>query len=139
MRILEVIAGCASVLGLLVSVWVLLDVRKIKQYYAGKIRKPELLNRLKASLSVLVSEETILDDFNKLSLELFRIKASLKSLAKYISKPIKKEIDEFLPILEVICQNIKKVKKDDINRVYVSGNAILLNIESDEEDKNIMH
>jgi hypothetical protein len=104
--IFNAIDNLSSLTGLIISLVVLIKVKKIEVNYAGRIRIPTLLTRINSHASNLIK---LMEDYgdaqNEIRLELGSMKAHLESLHKKVDKSIRKEIDSIVRLIERFDKN----------------------------------
>lgn len=89
--LLDTVSAIASVLALLVSMWILINVRRITAFYVKKARLPILhedLNQLASKLSEQMNESERSDE-SVLSL-LVDVEAKLEALARRLSRRMRR-------------------------------------------------
>ena len=122
-----------STLSFIITILILIKLRKIHSEYLFKIRTPELLKKLE-STSENISQ--YLNDFkifiNDINRELTLCKVNLKSLKNKCPKEIKKSVSKLIKVIISYLKttNIKKTQ-DDANMIYIELQGII------EECKNL--
>ena len=134
MNILETIASIASIVSLLLTISVLVSVRRIQSFYVFTARVPELAEKLGSHYSKIVDYRNDFDsNIPNISLELVRAQAVLKNLKQKVTNPSKKEIAQLLKTIRGYQR--KSNDKDKLWEVIVSMSGVLAEIEELQADK----
>lgn len=95
-----------SLVSLLLTIFIFLSIRKIKNFYFCKVRLPQLIKKVKSNTSKI---SDFLNNFKEskdnIRLELGKLEANLKSLSKKINKPIKLYIKKDLKRIRNLSKN----------------------------------
>lgn len=103
-------AAFASILSFIISIFVLLSVRRIRNFYIFNARVPEINEELSKLASDLSGS---LDSFDGLNSRIHKIlvdlEISLKSLKKKVPKDIKRDIDSLISTIQITDQSRKNI------------------------------
>lgn len=95
------IVNVLSVIGFVITIFVMLGVRQIKGHYTSRIRVPELKDKVVSLASQL---GTLLNDYknnkNHIELEIARIGPVLKAIKKRLSWTERNKVNETLKLLK---------------------------------------
>jgi hypothetical protein len=116
-----------------VSVFVLIEVRKIKNAFKLRVRGPVIIKELvrySSNLSGYLDEFE--DSLPQIADELGKARAKLKYLKKTLSSDTKTSVKRLLKSIEK-CE-IKVVNKDGVRLVYVEMNQVLEEVKDHQKD-----
>jgi len=127
------IGTVASLLSLAVSIWVLRDVRNIRNAFKLRVRGPVIIKELVRYSSNLSG---YLDEFEgslpQIAEELGKARAKLKYLKKSLSSDTRTSVRRLLKSIEK--REITVDNKDGIRRVYVEMNQVLEEVKDHQKD-----
>ena len=132
---LDNIASFSSILSLIISFFVLLSVRKIRQFYILQARVPEITQKLSELASELSGS---LDSFSgtttRIQKTLVDIEISLKSLKRKVPRDIQKNIN-------LIINEIQKSDPDSksIMKLFKRHNSTLGDVEAQRDFLEKLH
>jgi len=128
------IANVSSVLSLLLTVYVLYTVRKIKSYYVFKARVPELVHQIAEQASRLaLFHNDYKNSRQQIALELGQVEVTLSSLRKKVDRQTKKRITS---AVERIGEwNSYKEDKNRLWAVYVDLQKVIQEVKNVQEDR----
>lgn len=103
MDIFNIIVGIASLIGLVISIFVLSDTKKIREFFLHKARLPELFTDLQNSYNELDNflKTNSIDKCHKVIMNTKPIISSLEQKGKYINN-VKSYIDEYKLAIDCI-------------------------------------
>jgi hypothetical protein len=114
------IDNLSSLIGLLVSVFVLVKIKKIESNYNARIRLPALLAKINAHASNLIAlMQDYAETVNEIKLELASTGADLESLHKKVDRSMKAEIKSTI-------RRIRRFDESQEKRDGLSKRRILL-------------
>ena len=136
---LEHIGSFASIVGLGLTVYVFMGVRKIKQEFLFKARLPSLLKKIQGHASTISSELPKLPESkNVITEELAIAQVNIQSLENKSSGSMRSSLKK----LRIEIENIRKdndIKKDGIRAIYLDMNMIIQEISNIREDDKWRH
>ncbi len=127
------IGTVASIISLAVSIFVLIEVRNIRNAFKLKVRGPVIIKELvrySSNLSGYLDEFE--DSLPQIADELGKARAKLKYLKKSLSSGPKTSVKRLLKSIEK-CE-ITVDNKDGIRRVYVEMNQVLEEVKDYQKD-----
>ena len=131
--IASIIGTIVSIISLAVSIWVLSEVRDIRNASRMRVRGPGIIRELGRCSSNLSS---FLDEFEdslpQINDEFAKARAKLKYLRKSWPSDIKTSVRRLLKSIEK-CE-ITVNNKDGIRRVYVEMNQVLEEVKDHQKD-----
>jgi hypothetical protein len=123
----------ASMISLVLTVWVLINVGKIKSYYMFAARVPDLNKQLKQHASEI---SAYLNDFEgflpQIQLELAQTEIVLRSLKNKLDRQPKKSATQLLKVLRHY--DLNSGDKDGLYSIYVDMRKLESEIEDLQED-----
>jgi hypothetical protein len=132
---LNEIAGLASILGLILTIFVFFNVRNIQNYYKKRIRLPQLLSKIGLNTNNITE---YLNDYsgniNSILVELGKTESNLKTLNKNCNQNIKSECNRV--IKNIKRTTIKDVTEEKIRSIHVSLHKIIESTINFQEDLN---
>ena len=133
---MTIIGTIASILGLIISGFVYLSVKKIRRFYLLNARVPELLENLSEHASKL---SDCLNSYsgrtNKIEMIIVDIEVSLNALRKKVQKNIKGQIDELMSLIKRIWENNDlDEQKKKLEKIHVNIYRIRKELQSLLED-----
>jgi hypothetical protein len=123
----------ASIISLGVSIFVLIEVRKIRNAFKLRVRGPVIIKELvgySSNLSAYLDEFE--DSLPQIADEFGKARAKLKYLKKNLSSSPKSSVKRLLKSIEK-CE-ITLENKDGIRRVYVEMNQVLEEVKDHQKD-----
>jgi hypothetical protein len=127
------IGSIASIIGLIFTILVLIDVRRLKSYYLFTARMPELARKLREH-TLNIAE--YLSDFEKsiqdISVELARLEVVLNSLSRKLDRTSSETVVQLLKYLKNY--DVERAGKTGLRKIHVYVNKILDEIEDLQED-----
>lgn len=128
MGLFNAIAGASSILGLVASLWAVVEVRRLRQRYVLHVRVPQYADRLDdhtAILTTLVGEvdadPTVADS------EVARLRATLKSLSTQIAPGNRQEVSAVLSLVAQV-QPVRSRRDIQTLRARIVGLSQYLNL-----------
>jgi hypothetical protein len=129
------IANVASILSLLLTIYVLYTVRKIKNYYVFKARVPELVNQISDHASKLALFHNDYENSREqILLELGKAEVTLSSLKKKVDRKTRRLITT--AITTVQSYNRYTRDKDQLWKIYIDLQKVVqevINVQGDRE------
>jgi hypothetical protein len=123
----------ASIISLTVSIFVLADVRKIRNAFTLKIRGPIIIKELgKCSSNISGYLDQFEDFLPQIEGEFARAKAKLKYLQKKLPASPRTSVKKLRKSIEK-CQ-VSIENKDGVRRVYVEMNQVLEEVKDHQKD-----
>lgn len=125
-----------SIVGFVITLWVLIDVKNIKSYYVFKGRVPQHTKKLKGHAKNLVG---YMNDFEgmlpEIELELVSVEVELESLAKKLDRKSRRSIDE---LLTGIGAYVKEPDKDvgKLRNIHRDLHRVIEHVEAIQQDLN---
>lgn len=131
------IGSIASIVGLVFTIYIFNNLKKIKNFYLFSARVPEQLGKYRESISSInkyyseypSSKESIL-------FEITRVEVNLNWFRKKVNKNIRKEIDNGLKLIECLKRKDVQHPKDEVYSAYLSFskiNELLLSLIEDNK------
>ena len=128
-----ILASISSIISLILTFYVFLDVRKIKNYYLFAARVPDLMVKLQESSSNM---SDYIKRFDKYALEIEeevdRSEVLLESLKNKLDGEAKKSIEQLLKDIE--SYNKRKDKKA-VRQIYRNISKVIIRIKEIQEDR----
>jgi len=133
---LSVISDVASVISLILTLFVLYDVRKLRERYKFRVRGPEILRKLKAHSAKLADYLNEFEGFlPQIDLELGRAHVQLKSLEKKkLPRPVKKAIKHVRKSIQGYNTGAKD--EESLRRVYVEMMIVIEEVNDYQKDSD---
>lgn len=131
--VLSGFGSIASTIGVILTIFVLLSLRKIRSQYIFAARVPELIEKL-SDLASDISE--CMNDFDtfipQISLDLGEAEVVLKSLRKKLRRKSRKSIDQLLKNMDDY--NANTGDSDKLWGVYVDMSKVIAEVKDIQED-----
>lgn len=128
------IVNVLSMLGFVITIYVMFGVRQIKGHYTSRIRVPELKSQL---INLASQLGALLNDYqnnkNQIEIEMARIEPVLRAIKKRLGWTERDKVNEALKIL-VVQQN-HATSEDQIRIIYNLLHGINAELEQWENDK----
>jgi|GEM_PF-2272583 len=128
------ISDIASVISLILTLFVLYEVRRLKEQYKFRVRGPEILRKLKAHSAKLADYLNEFESFlPQIDLELGRSHVQLKSLEK---KKLPRSVKKAIKHLRKSIQSYNASTKDEevIRQVYVEMMVVIEEVNDYQKD-----
>jgi len=119
----------ASIFGLVVSLFVLRDVRKVRAAFLFKARVPQLVQEIGDICTELIE----LEDFRQATRLVSKINAKLTSLKRHVPRSLEKDLEATLKTIETA----RIANKESINKVYQSTQYTLEQVKEFVADKEM--
>lgn len=102
------IGSVASIIGLLLTVVVFLNIRSIKRFYVFRARVPELLERLiEQSSKISTYQNDFVNSSQEIDIVVAQVEITLKSLKQKLSGSVKSSVGKILKQLERLVNQSK--------------------------------
>jgi hypothetical protein len=128
------LVNITSLIGFLLTIWVLFDVRNIKSYYVFKVRVPQHVKKLKKYAANL---SEYMNDFEgmlpQVEMELASIEVELESLRRKLDRKPGRPVDQLLRDVKAY----NKAQTKDIKalrRIHIDLHKAVTRIEEIQED-----
>lgn len=129
------IGNIASIIGLVITILILNNLRKIHSEYLFKIRSPILLKRLKEySQNILRYQNDIERFYNEIDMNLSLCGASLKSFEGKVPKNIKKDIYNIRSSINHYLQQPLSYKQKNANEISRKVRVMIEELSNLHED-----
>ena len=129
------IANLASILGFVLTVFVLLSLRRIRKYYSSKVRIPVLMKTLRKATSSLIEYMNDYENSTEdILLKLGTIEVTIRAIRRRISGDSKKLVKRATTMLKGI--NRKEMSRESVSAVYAQLSKVVESIKQDIEDRN---
>jgi hypothetical protein len=129
------VVNVMSILGFFITVYVMIQIRQIKEYYTARIRLPELRNLLQQYASNLGG---FLNDYsnnkNMIILEISKTEPVLQAIKKRLGWSERKRVKEAIKIINDH-QNGHNFDEERVRLLYNSLHGISVELEQWENDK----
>lgn len=132
------VGSAASLISLVITVYLFYAVRKIRSFYVSKARVPELTKQLGSHASRLV---ILHGDFktsrDEVLLELGQVEVTLRFLKKKIGRPTKKSVARVLKLIDNYSPH--NANKDQLWKIYVDLQKVIqevVEVQSDQSWEN---
>lgn len=111
-------ADCSSIIGLIITLFVLKRVGEIQRRFMFTARVPDLKSKLSGKASKLIELQADFENkFNEIHTELARIEVHLNSLNKKVNKENRVSIKEALRLIRDYRKEAKKKNTGDENKL----------------------
>ena len=131
-----IVASIASIISLALTVWVLITVRNIKNFYLFKARIDTLTRKLKKNTLQI---EDNFDDFEsqlpQLELKFGQAIVTLKSLKGKLDKQSRKQVDDLLKAIRDY--DWASNSREKLWSIFVSMKGIVTQIENLQKDREM--
>ncbi len=129
------IANLASILGFVLTVFVLLSLRRIRKHYSSKVRIPVLMKTLRKATSSLIEYMNDYENSTEdILLKLGTIEVTIRAIRRRISGDSKKLVKRATTMLKGI--NRKEMSRESVSAVYAQLSKVVESIKQDIEDRN---
>lgn len=129
-----ILASISSIISLILTFYVFLDVRKIKSYYLFAARVPNLIEKLQQNASNL---SDYLDNFeqfsSKIEEELAEAEVIVESLSKRIDGDAKKSTEKLIKHMQEY--NSREKNRDSVWKIYLDIRRVVGRINEIQEDR----
>ena len=126
----------SSILGLLITVWILLNLHGIRKDFLFRARIPQLIRKLKEHSSRLNKH---LQDFSgsgqMIDLELGKCRANLRSLRSKLPRNSKRSVKKLEKQIQKNTPTKSESSKDKIWEIYTDLNSLIEEMKNLEQDK----
>ncbi len=115
MIILTIAGSIASIIGLAVSLYVLIELKKIKKHYLVRVRLPEQIRELEQLTNAI--SKNLMDyeiNLNKINLDIKKLEPILTNILSKIPARLRKKTKNMIKSLEKSQKNLTKVKVREI-------------------------
>lgn len=127
------IGSWASIIGLVLTIFVLLNIRSIKQFYLFSARVPELLEKLtKHAASISTHQKNYPTTHQELTLELAGVEMVLNSLYDKVNRKTKKSVKKTID--SIILPKTGQASKDEIWSIYIQIHKLITEVEELQSD-----
>jgi hypothetical protein len=131
--LLSDIGTVSSIIGLLLTVIVFINIRKIKNFYLFRARVPELIDKLSVHSSNIASYQyESSDSLQNIPLELAKAEVVLQSLEKKLKGQTRISVQELLKIVREF--DVSNNTRDDLWNIYVGMMKVIEQIKDIQED-----
>ena len=136
---LEHIGSFASIVGLVLTIYVFMGVRKIKQEFLFRARLPSLLKKIQGHASTISSELPKLPESKNVIVEELAIaQVNIQSLENKSSGSMRISLKK----LRIEIENIRKtddINKEPVRAIYLDMNMVIQEISNIREDDKWRH
>jgi len=126
----------SSILGLLITFWILLNLNEIRKDFLFRARIPQLIRKLKEHSSRLNKH---LQDFDgsipMINLELGKCRANLRSLRSKLPRNSKRSVKKLEKQIQKNTPAKAESSKDTIREIYTDLNSVIEDMKNLEQDK----
>ena len=126
----------SSILGLLITIWILFNLNRIRKDFLFKARIPQLIQKLEKHSSLL---STYLQDFGgsrqMINLELGKCRANLRSLRSKLPRNSKRSVKKLEKQIQKNTPTKAESSKDTIWEIYTDLNSLIEDMKNLEQDK----
>lgn len=134
--IYSTIASTASLVGLGVTIWVLINVRNIRNSYIFAIRVPDLLKQLKTHTKKLSEHMNDFDGlYNQIRLEIALIEEVLRSLRGKLDRRARTSVDALLKLIKAY--DWKARDKNALDEIYIELKKLETRIDYLRQDSEV--
>ena len=127
------IGSLASILGFVLTIFILLALRSIRRSYRFTARVPELIAKLiNHAGEIAVYQKEFSYSHQEIQLELAKIEVALKSLKKKVGRNTKSSINKLLKNVENYSNNSNDPK--NLREIYVEMHKLISEIQELQSD-----
>ena len=129
------LGNTASIISLIITVYLFYAVRKIKSFYVSKARVPELIRELKEHASHLAEFHRDFEDSSEqVLLEIGKAEVTLKSLRNKVQRPTRKSVSRVLKLIKTYTPFYRT--KDNLWKIYVEMQKLIQEIAGAQSDRD---
>lgn len=132
---LNSIGSVVSIIGLILTIYVLISLKKLRNEFAFKGRIPRLQKRLQKHTSML---STLLQNYENsvqdIDQEIGLAMVDIKSIQKKVTGDVKKSTNALIKEIKNYQSKKENKTEDDVRNIYVKCNTLILEIQNLRED-----
>ncbi|GEM_PF-1848036 len=129
------IGSIASIIGFLISAWVLFKIRIIESHFLFKVRFPTLKRQVgKHSATISRHLNSFPDSANEIEIELKKCQADLKNLKSKLNGSSKTSVKEILKNINKLPSPLNEYSKQSIREVHLSLVLLEQDLDNLKED-----
>ena len=130
------VVNITSLVGFIITLWVFVEIRRIRSHYVFKGRVPQHTKKLKRSASKIADYMNDFEDMlPQIKLELVSIEVELESLAKKLDRRSRQSINELLKRIR-LCVGDRSKSISDLRGIYRDLHRVIARVEELQKDLN---